>query len=186
MTTEISICSKDEIEEIWLSIKGYAKYFVSNLGRIKSHKKPYYGVNGKILKPTPNGDGYLYVTLTDESGIYQSKVVHLLVLYSFKGNPESGYQGNHINGIKSDNSSDNLEWITPAENVKHAFRLGLRTESGENNNSALLTNDEVYVIKELFYSGDLTQTQIGYLFGVSIHVINKIKMGKNWNNIIYP
>ncbi|MGM1462396.1 NUMOD4 domain-containing protein [Bacillus cereus group sp. BceL310] len=106
--------------EIWRDIEGYeGLYQVSNLGRVRSLKK-----NKMIMKPFVNEEGYLRITLLKDRKKNNLRV-HRLVAKAFIYNKDNKPEVNHINAIKSDNKVNNLEWVTPKENMKHANDLGL-------------------------------------------------------------
>lgn len=103
--------------EIWKEIVGEKNYFVSNYGRIKK--------NNLVLKLYDNR--YMKVQVNAKL-----RVVHRLVAIAFIPNLENKPQVNHINGIKSDNRVENLEWCTAKENTNHALINGLKiVEKGE-------------------------------------------------------
>ena len=86
-------------------------------------------IKGKVLSPKCNGDGYLFVTLSKE-GSAKTCYVHRLVADAFIPNPRRLGEVNHKNGVKSDNTLDNLEWISHAGNVQHAYDNHLNKNQG--------------------------------------------------------
>ena len=68
--------------------------------------------------------GYLCVNLRINNKTISTRV-HRLVAQFFIDNPYCKTQVNHKNGDKSDNRVENLEWMTPSENTKHAYDMGL-------------------------------------------------------------
>lgn len=81
--------------------------------------------NNKRLKPLTQGRKYPYVSL------YLNKVefkfsIHRLVGEVYLPNPDNKKQINHINGNKTDNRLENLEWVNQSENQLHAYKHGLQ------------------------------------------------------------
>lgn len=108
--------------EIFKEVKGFdGLYMISNYGNLKS----FHGGKETFLKPKKNLKGYVYFGLSLNKKDF-SRFQHRLIAESFIDNPENKPQINHINGIKTDNRIENLEWVTNGENGKHAVRTGLR------------------------------------------------------------
>lgn len=99
--------------EIWKILKDFPNYSVSSLGRVKNNKTK------KFLLPCECENGYFYVSLCRQ-GKRKSIAVHRLVAIAFIPNFQGKREVNHINGDKSDNSVENLEWTTSSENKIHA------------------------------------------------------------------
>lgn len=109
--------------EIWKDIAGFeGDYQVSNMGRVRSLSYRRTGKT-KVLKQQISHNGYLTVGLYDrrELKLYVVKV-HRLVATAFVPNPDNKPQVNHINENKLDNKADNLNWMTPTENLNWGTR----------------------------------------------------------------
>lgn len=124
------------MEEEWRPIKGFeGRFEVSNLGRVRrlsytttstSRTGTKYKVQIKPMmkKSTKGDDGYYDVGL-GKDGKDKFFSVHRLVAEAFIPNPENKPTVNHIDGDKSNNRFDNLEWATHQEQAQHARRMNL-------------------------------------------------------------
>lgn len=108
---------------------------------------------GNEMYQYTNRNGYSCVRLSHDGG-RTAYTVHRLVANTFIPNPENKETINHINGIKTDNRIDNLEWATYGENLKHAYDHGLHesylTQDDRlkgNHNSAVVRRRPVRVIE---------------------------------------
>lgn len=108
-----------EMREVWRDIPGFeGRYLISNLGRVWSN------VTGKELRQQYHNHGYMSVALTlrDGSGKKKMFLVHRLVAESFLPNADGLPTVNHKDGDKRNNQKSNLEWMSYAENHKHAYK----------------------------------------------------------------
>lgn len=106
--------------------------------------------------------------------------VHRLVAetFIFNDDPENKIQVNHKNGVKSDNRVENLEWVTPSENLKHAYKIGLMSKKGEKNSNAKITRKDV---EDIRMSND-TVTYLAERYDVTKNHIRRILSHKVWKN----
>jgi hypothetical protein len=122
------------MEEIWKQVTDprYDYIEVSNLGRLRKIS------NGHMYKFSFNHRGYHWVRLRSKFNMKERKFIkmHRLVAMAFIPNhrdPEIYNQVNHKDGIKTNNRVDNLEWMSCAENIRHAWATGIRKRKSDLN-----------------------------------------------------
>lgn len=175
-----------EIIETWRPVVGFeGRYSVSDLGNVVSHVSRFKDNDWFVMRPWISRYGYPRVSLMVSKRNRVYKTVHVLVAEAFIGPRKHGYQVNHKNGIKTDNRSCNLEYVTCRENVLHSIETLGHSRTGENNPAAKLTEKKVIEIRERRAAGEF-YSSIGRAFGITSVMARKIATGKNWKNIGGP
>jgi hypothetical protein len=106
-----------EDAEKWLPVLGFELYEVSDHGRLRR--------DGCMLKLHPVPGGYLKAQLWRDGKLF-ARLIHILVAEAFIGERPDGEEVNHKDGDKHHNRAANLEYLTRSENLRHAYRSGLR------------------------------------------------------------
>lgn len=171
------------VEEIWKNVPGYEdRYLASNLGQVKRINRTTRRGNileDKILSQLINHKGYftIRVILSDK---HINTSAHRLIALAFIPNPDNLPQVNHIDGIKTNNFPDNLEWTDNSGNQLHAYRIGLKKlPIGELNANTSLTSKEVSQIIEEYNSGKLLP-DISIERNINLSLLRTMIYGFSW------
>lgn len=175
------------MEERWKDIVGFENtYQVSNLGTVKSLKrkswngKTWHIIQERYLKQTKASHKYFTVSLS-KNGQKKSFLVHNLVASAFIDNPENKKTVNHIDGNKTNNQIENLEWATQSENNYHAYQTGLAKSSpvyGEKHWGCKLTDYQVLLIRKQRKENNHSLRTLARQFNVSHQTISRIISNK--------
>lgn len=184
------------IDEKWKEVElKNVTWIVSDKGRIASKEKTVTttrirkGIKqkyetfykSKILSNVKTKGGYLEVSVQN-NGKRVRALVHRLVGVAFVDKCDESLSINHINGIKTDNRPENLEWVSLARNTQHQWETGLVNLRGENHPSHKLTSKQVVYIRKLLQQGIPAHT-LSVIAGVSDSIIYLIKDGKRWSSL---
>lgn len=172
------------ITEVWLPIVGHERFYqVSSLGRIRSLHTT------QIRCQSIDRYGYPRIILYD-NGKKTYRTTHQLVCEAFHGPRPAGNQVNHIDGIKTNNCPENLEWVTVRRNFIHAREHGLTPKieeffpalKGEASPCAKLTNSDVFAIRQCFAKKGYA-ILLAKRFGVSRTTIFRIRRRELWAHL---
>lgn len=171
------------METKWHPIIGYESlYEINEVGEIKSlpkqHGRQYYSHG--ILKTKINIGGYCEVRLSNNK-IDKHITVHRLVATQFIPNDLNKPCINHINGIKTDNRVENLEWVDYFENMKHAVDTGLLSVKGEKNPACKIKDENVIDI----FTSPLTAKELSLKYNISEALIGKIRAQTIWKSVTF-
>jgi hypothetical protein len=153
------------------------KYLVDTRGAVFSEHKDEY------LKPFLNPSGYLLVDLHHNHKSYYRQV-HRLVAEAFIPNPDKLPTVNHIDGDKTNNRIDNLEWMSIKDNVRHAWSTGLaKPRCGVDNPANVYTEEQIHKVCEMLEVGTYNHKQIAEMCGTNVTLIRDIKFRGKWKHI---
>lgn len=114
--------------EKWKQIEGYKPiYQISNMGRVRSLARKTNDNGGlfhrkeRVLRQSVDKNGYHFVFLYDLNGRKKTITVHRLVALAFVRNHENKPEIDHIDGNKSNNTPNNLRWVTHRENCSNSI-----------------------------------------------------------------
>lgn len=167
------------MDEQWRSVGGYeGLYEVSDYGNVRR--------NGRNLKPTDRGGGYLCVNLS-KNNAPRLIFVHTLVLDAFVGPRPAGHEACHFpDRSPSNNRLSNLRWGTKSANALDRTAHGTgRDARGEKHHLAKLTESCVREAQEMCATG-FTQTEVAARFGVTPSAISRAVRGKRWKHLQNP
>lgn len=137
------------------------RYSVSSCGSVFNTE------TGRELRGWKDTTGYIRFMLLNEEGNRCSIHKHRLMALLFVPGACPSLEVNHRDGNKLNNSIDNLEWVTPVENVRHAFSTGLTK------NSATIDYSQIDYVLGRFISGE-TLNSLSKELGVESSTLRKL------------
>jgi len=165
-------------------------YEVSNLGAVRRLAHEYtdsigrtHQIKEKVWRKFTIHKGYPHIVAANKV----SRKVHKLVLLAFSGPRPNGHECRHLNGDKSDNRIENLEWGTHTQNMAdRKLHDGYdAAPKGSSNPASKLTESIVSECRGRYLLGD-NATALACEFGVSKSAMRMAIRGTTWGHVGQP
>lgn len=176
-TDHATFLAQERRESIqWAPVAGFeGLYEISENGEVRGLHREREGT--RLLHTRMGRNGYLVVALSRQ-GKATTINVHALVARSFLGPPPDHHEINHIDGDKGNPSLSNLEYVTRSDNLRHAYRTGLRKplgfKTGERHPNHRLSDADVAEIRRRFKLRKYGSTRLAREFNVHHSTIQRI------------
>jgi len=161
-------------------------YHVTKDGDIFSRrlKGPTIRLGDTWVKLNPSSDetGRKKFTTKCIDGQIKSFKIHRLVLQAYVGPCPEGLECCHNDGNASNNKLENLRWDTHKNNVEDQKRHGTLSR-GEKIGVSKLKEKDIFTIKKLRETTDLSYSKIGKIYNVDGSTIYKIVKNKRWKHL---
>jgi len=150
----------------------WTNYWVGENGRVYNMKMKW--MLGEVL----SSHGYTQVFFHQDQKISTGQKTHRWVAKLFLPNPENKREVNHIDGVKKNADISNLEWVTPSENMYHAFRTGLNKHSDYQKSESARRGRLLYGGGGNPKARKVINIKTNEIFGCSIEAADSIGMKK--------
>lgn len=158
------------------------KYAIWNDYRVYKDGRIYSINQNKFMPERQTEKGYM-ITWLKVGGRWRTFGVHRVVALAWLGQPQEGYEVDHINNCRHDNRLINLQWLSKSQNNQKAWDSGNKNNSGVNNGRVVACEYWVHEICLLLEEG-CSAAYIRDMTSYPYHtLIRPIKAHRTWNHI---